>query len=338
MQVLTRLVADPGLVVSRAELLDTIWGGAFVGDDAVSAAVIKLRRAFENSARSPRVIETVHKSGYRLIAMVSPGERVSASATDDHARTAHPRVKVASLLRCAYRVDPDQSLSMGPEEWQRSTAAISGAIDTVIKLHDGVPIHEIRAITASGTDHSAVLLAYHWRIGVASGEILSSASPTSSALTVHGAPLEQVNSLTIAATSGGILADETRILAQGLVGVHRCDPSPTQIDIRGVRYLDAEAGWSTPWEARAERGLTPLFGRNQTVRRVGELLDDATVYDHPEFPHHLDCATGVSFGFVNIALLQRNKAPKDQSLRVGLVDAVPKPDLITLLDQAAGPI
>jgi len=56
--------------VSRVELLDSVWGGAFVGDDAVSATIIKLRRAFDDDARSPRVIETVHKSGYRLIAPV----------------------------------------------------------------------------------------------------------------------------------------------------------------------------------------------------------------------------------------------------------------------------
>ena len=51
MQVLVLLAAQPGVVVSRAELLDRVWSGAFVGDDAVSAAVIKLRRAFDDSAR-----------------------------------------------------------------------------------------------------------------------------------------------------------------------------------------------------------------------------------------------------------------------------------------------
>jgi DNA-binding winged helix-turn-helix (wHTH) protein/tetratricopeptide (TPR) repeat protein len=304
MAVLAELAAQPGTVVSRAELLDRVWGGAFVGDDAVSAAVIKVRRAFDDKARAPRVIETVHKSGYRLIASVTSGSRSPADDRGDHAASTRPSVKLATLLRCTYRVNAGNPSSMGPEAWQRSTSAISEVIDEVIHLHGGFPIHEsgatigvfgapnaqehhamravqaaidIRKAMARDSGHADDRLDSVWRIGIASGEILSGAAPSNRGLTVHGAPLESVISLAIAAKpSEVLLTDETRNLAQGLVGVDRCDRPLAGIDIGPLFSLGAEAGWSTPWEARVERGLTPLFGRTFEINRIADLLDKVT--------------------------------------------------------------
>ena len=59
MHVLRHLVEHAGRVVSRAELETAIWPGRIVTEDAVTNAVVKLRRAFEDDAHQPRVIETV---------------------------------------------------------------------------------------------------------------------------------------------------------------------------------------------------------------------------------------------------------------------------------------
>jgi len=72
MQVLLYLAEQPGRVVSRDELERALWPGRVVTEDAVTNAVAKVRRAFDDDAHNPRVIETVTKSGYRLIAGVSP--------------------------------------------------------------------------------------------------------------------------------------------------------------------------------------------------------------------------------------------------------------------------
>ncbi len=71
MQVLMHLVEHPGRVVSRAELEQQLWPGRIVTEDAVTNAVAKLRRAFGDDAHHPRFIETVPKSGYRLVAKVT---------------------------------------------------------------------------------------------------------------------------------------------------------------------------------------------------------------------------------------------------------------------------
>jgi len=69
-EVLVRLAAKPGEVVSREELLAAVWPGVVVGDDALTQAIIKLRKAFGDDAHKPTYIETISKRGYRLIALV----------------------------------------------------------------------------------------------------------------------------------------------------------------------------------------------------------------------------------------------------------------------------
>ena len=74
MQVLVYLVAHRGRVVSRRDLEAHLWPGMVVTEDAVTNAIAKLRRALGDDARHPRVIETVPKVGYRLIAEVDPAD------------------------------------------------------------------------------------------------------------------------------------------------------------------------------------------------------------------------------------------------------------------------
>lgn len=70
MQVLVYLAEREGKVISRAELEEKVWEGRIVGEDALTNTISKLRRAFSDNARHPKVIETLPKTGYRLIAEV----------------------------------------------------------------------------------------------------------------------------------------------------------------------------------------------------------------------------------------------------------------------------
>jgi adenylate cyclase len=70
-EVLVYLAQRARQVVSRDELLTALWPGVVVGDDALTQAVIKLRKALGDDARRPAYIETLAKRGYRLIAPVA---------------------------------------------------------------------------------------------------------------------------------------------------------------------------------------------------------------------------------------------------------------------------
>lgn len=70
MEVLRFLFEHAGEVLSRDEIQDRIWGDVTVGQDSITNAIIKLRKAFGDDAKNPRVIATVPKRGYRVIAPV----------------------------------------------------------------------------------------------------------------------------------------------------------------------------------------------------------------------------------------------------------------------------
>jgi TolB-like protein len=71
-QVLRVMLERPGEVVTREELQQRIWpSDTFVDfDHGVYNAIQKLRDALEDSAESPRFIETLSRRGYRFIAPV----------------------------------------------------------------------------------------------------------------------------------------------------------------------------------------------------------------------------------------------------------------------------
>ena len=73
MQVLVCLAEQQGEVVSKEQLIHTVWADTFVTDHVLTHSISELRRAFEDDAKQPRVIETVPKGGYRLIASVIRG-------------------------------------------------------------------------------------------------------------------------------------------------------------------------------------------------------------------------------------------------------------------------
>lgn len=87
MQVLLVLSSCPGEVVRRQELLDRVWGETIVQEEALTQAISMLRRVLGDDSRSPSLIETVPKRGYRLIAEVTrpdseaPTGRASAAVT-----------------------------------------------------------------------------------------------------------------------------------------------------------------------------------------------------------------------------------------------------------------
>jgi TolB-like protein/Tfp pilus assembly protein PilF len=71
MQVLVCLAQRPGEVVSKEQLVQEVWRGTFVTDDVLIRCVSQLRKVFGDSAAKPAFIETIPKSGYRLLVPVT---------------------------------------------------------------------------------------------------------------------------------------------------------------------------------------------------------------------------------------------------------------------------
>jgi DNA-binding winged helix-turn-helix (wHTH) protein len=69
--VLRLLVAHPGRLVRKADLLATVWSDAHVSDWVLTTCIQEIRHVLGDVARAPRYIATVHRQGYRFIAPVT---------------------------------------------------------------------------------------------------------------------------------------------------------------------------------------------------------------------------------------------------------------------------
>src|SRR5579859_770155 len=104
MHVLLYLSEHPG-VVTKEQLISAVWPDVFVTDDVLPGCVSALRKAFQDNARQPRIIETIHKSGYRLLLPVEPvtanGHEPSAAAFPTASLWQRIRARRVSLLVAA---------------------------------------------------------------------------------------------------------------------------------------------------------------------------------------------------------------------------------------------
>ena len=64
------LVEHAGQLVSKGELFAALWPGTVVSDNALTFWITALRKALGDNAKTPRLIETVHRRGYRFIGEV----------------------------------------------------------------------------------------------------------------------------------------------------------------------------------------------------------------------------------------------------------------------------
>lgn len=89
MHALVCLAAHPGKVITRDTFLDHVWKGTIVVEKVLTNIISELRSVLGDDAASPRYIETIRKTGYRLVAPVLPPEVPAESWRP--ARTAGPR-------------------------------------------------------------------------------------------------------------------------------------------------------------------------------------------------------------------------------------------------------
>lgn len=75
---LCALARQPGALLSKEALLDSVWGHQFVTESVLKTAISDLRIALGDNPREPRIIETVPRRGYRFIA--APAAAAAAPA------------------------------------------------------------------------------------------------------------------------------------------------------------------------------------------------------------------------------------------------------------------
>ena len=79
--VLDHLIARPGQLVTKDELLNAVWPGTFVSDAVLKVTVRQIREALGDDPKSPRFIETAHRRGYRFIGQIADKPAVAQRIT-----------------------------------------------------------------------------------------------------------------------------------------------------------------------------------------------------------------------------------------------------------------
>ena len=83
MDVLVYLAIHTSELVTRKQLIDSVWGTEFISDNTLTHAIAELRSALGDDARNPTYIETLHRRGYRLLVGVGdPRSKASGNIAD----------------------------------------------------------------------------------------------------------------------------------------------------------------------------------------------------------------------------------------------------------------
>ncbi len=139
MSVLICLAESPGEVVTRQQLEDTVWHGMVVGYEALSNAITKLRKAFDDDRMNPQIIETIPKVGYRLIAQVDHVAAVGEASLEAE----RPQRKTRKLAAILYAdVAGYSRLTEADEEGTHDILSdYLDAISRAIEHHNGNVVH-----------------------------------------------------------------------------------------------------------------------------------------------------------------------------------------------------
>ena len=70
LKLLIYLITHRERLVTRDELMDTVWGDTVISESALTKAVARLRKALDDNSDAPRYLETVRSKGYRFVADV----------------------------------------------------------------------------------------------------------------------------------------------------------------------------------------------------------------------------------------------------------------------------
>ena len=68
LRLLLFLIENRGRLIEKEEILDAVWNGTHVTENALTREIGKLRKILGDDPKAPKYIQTVHTRGYRFVA------------------------------------------------------------------------------------------------------------------------------------------------------------------------------------------------------------------------------------------------------------------------------
>lgn len=265
MEVLVFLAERAGQVVSREALLTALWPGVVVGEDAVTQAVIKLRKAMQDPARSPQYIETISKRGYRLVAAVkrlgvggapasvSTGENVPVVSTREQSRPLLRAGGVAALVGLLIAAGVVYHGARQQADWVEADTAL---VEDAPERWAALPTIVVTPFETLGGDHGETYLAR----GIGA-DLMTDLSRLSALRVISSQNLPRVES-----GGAGSTGPSTRYLLSGAV---QRESGSLRVN---VRLIDSESGRQL-WAERYERPFRDvLVVQKEIIEHVLQVL------------------------------------------------------------------
>ena len=70
-ELLLTLIRQEGRLVTKEELIETVWRGLNVSDSTISARINSARKAVGDTGQTQQIIKTIHGRGFKLLAKVT---------------------------------------------------------------------------------------------------------------------------------------------------------------------------------------------------------------------------------------------------------------------------
>lgn len=131
------LIENRDRVVSKDDIIETVWNGRIVSDSALTYAVKEARRILGDNGKAQTVIRTLPRRGFRFVADVIEEDADSISSLSARASLASGKPSVAVL--------PFDNMSDDPDQEYFSDGLVEDVITTLSK------IERIRVIARNST-------------------------------------------------------------------------------------------------------------------------------------------------------------------------------------------
>lgn len=118
--VLTQLVSNSERFVSKEELFDSVWGGRFVGEAALTSRIKAARRALGDNGESQRYIRTVRGRGYQFVGNLRVDTSAQPQAPEPEPEVPRQHIaftRAADGVRLAYAESGDGPPLMRAANW-----------------------------------------------------------------------------------------------------------------------------------------------------------------------------------------------------------------------------
>jgi TolB-like protein/Tfp pilus assembly protein PilF len=140
LDILIYLIENRDRVVTRDDLIGSVWQGRNISDSSLSSRIYAARKAIGDSGRDQKLIRTVARRGLRFVGTLEPPANESAptdnvvSARDDLSRPTEPRHPLPVPDRRVIAVLPFTNMSDDPEQEFFSDGISEDLITALSKL------------------------------------------------------------------------------------------------------------------------------------------------------------------------------------------------------------